>query len=684
MYSSSASHSLRAVAPNDPDRLAALRRYNVLDTLPEPAYDHVADLVADHFEVPIALVSFIDADRQWFKACKGLDLKETTLDDAFCIHTVQTPDVMVVEDATDDPRFAENPFVAGEPGLRFYAGVPLITDDDYPVGTLCVMDTKPRQISERKKVQLRKYARLVMDELEFRREVEQRRQVETRWRRLVEGHPGPIYITIDGCFQYLNPSAVRFFGVTSQKELLGRSVFEFMEPDVREEMQARKEQLEAGRPTAPVEYRMQRDDGTWRTVVTQSVPVTHGGQPAAQTVLQDVTDRKRNEEELRRNKERFQAVSDQAIDVIAIVDHQANFQYLSASFEDVTGLGSEAMLGENAFARVHPDDVAAGTSAFERAITNPDTTVDVELRYEHASGDWRHLQVKAKRLHTAQDAPEMLINVRDVTEQKRYEEKLVAAKEKAEEMNRLKSAFLANMSHEIRTPLTSIIGFTDVLNDMDLEEQARHFIRLVHRSGERLLETLNSVLDLSQLEAGSVQLHPEAVRVVMEARSVVESFDQRAAAKGVDIQIETPSDPVTIVTDCSALQRVITNLVSNAIKFTDRGGTVTLRVWKGAACAADQFAANGRRTPDNSLGLEVSDTGVGIDEAFLPHLFDAFKQESTGNARQYEGNGLGLTITKQLVDLMQGTIAVKSAKGDGATFTVLLPPTLSPGVNGSA
>jgi signal transduction histidine kinase len=248
-------------------------------------------------------------------------------------------------------------------------------------------------------------------------------------------------------------------------------------------------------------------------------------------------------------------------------------------------------------------------------------------------------------------------NAASVLERIEREEVLREARHMAEEMSRLKSAFLANMSHEIRTPLTSIIGFSEVLAGLDLSTTARRFVNLISSGGQRLMDTLESVLNLSQIESGMMQLHPERVDVAMELRSIVTSFSTQAEKGDVALRLHTPEGPVSLTCDPSALQRIATNLISNALKFTRPGGRVDVRV-----------------VPDEeAVTLVVADTGVGIDEAFLPQLFEAFQQESSGLAREFEGSGLGLTITHRLVSLLEGTIDVESTKGEGTTFTVRLP-----------
>jgi signal transduction histidine kinase len=232
------------------------------------------------------------------------------------------------------------------------------------------------------------------------------------------------------------------------------------------------------------------------------------------------------------------------------------------------------------------------------------------------------------------------------------------------------------MSHEIRTPLTSIIGFAEATREeaeglrealreadvdgIDLAPLTR-FARLIGQSGRRLLDTLNGVLNLSKLEAGEMNLSPKPINLSAAAHEAVEQFGPKAEEAGVDLQVETNGAPVWARTDEGGLQIAMSNLISNAIKYTGAGGEVWVRV-------DEREEANGQ-----TAVLEVEDTGEGMDPAQVDRLFEAFKQASEGMGRKYEGSGLGLAVTKQAVEQMDGTIEVDTEKGVGTRFTVRLP-----------
>lgn len=235
------------------------------------------------------------------------------------------------------------------------------------------------------------------------------------------------------------------------------------------------------------------------------------------------------------------------------------------------------------------------------------------------------------------------------------EEELRASRDRIEEMNRLKSVFLTNMSHEVRTPLTTILGFAEIL-DREVTEEQREFVKIIRQGGERLLDTLTSILDLARLESRSFDVVPEEFDVARKAVETCLPLEPLAHEKGLYLRVETPDEPAWAELDVSAFERVVSHLVRNGIKFTNQGG-VTLTVG----------------VEQDDIVLHVADTGIGIGKEFMPFLFEDFTQESEGYSRIHEGNGLGLPITKRLVELMNGDMMAESEKGTGSIFTVVLP-----------
>lgn len=248
----------------------------------------------------------------------------------------------------------------------------------------------------------------------------------------------------------------------------------------------------------------------------------------------------------------------------------------------------------------------------------------------------------------------------DITDRKERVEELKRAKEEAKEAERLKSAFLANMSHEIRTPLTSIIGLSETLEDELPEEdasRAQRFVRLIERSGRRLMATLDDVLNYSQLEAGEMKLSSAPTDLTKEAEEVVETLEARRKMTNVDLELDTEKSSVLADVDPGGVRIVLRNLGSNAVKYTPENGDVCVRV----------------REEETAAIVEVEDTGVGMNPDDLDHLFEPFRQGSEGPRRRYDGSGLGLAVTQRVIEKMGGEIEVETEKGEGTCFRVRFP-----------
>ncbi|WP_251951908.1 PAS domain-containing protein [Salinibacter ruber] len=263
------------------------------------------------------------------------------------------------------------------------------------------------------------------------------------------------------------------------------------------------------------------------------------------------------------------------------------------------------------------------------------------------------------------------------------------ARQEAEDASRLKSALLANMSHEIRTPLTSIIGFAEMLgreaSGLELPEDSPlpGYASTIERSGKRLLETLNGVLNLSKLQAGQMEIEAGPVDLPEQARLAAEELRPEAEEKGIGLELETGGDPAVLAeADEGGVQIVLRNLLSNAIKYTDEGG-VTVRTYQDTCQngngqnengqSGSGQSENGQSKNGHAAVLEVEDTGIGMDPEVAGRLFEPFRQASEGLSREYEGTGIGLAVTREAVDQMGGSVEVETEKGQGTCMTVRLP-----------
>jgi len=371
-------------------------------------------------------------------------------------------------------------------------------------------------------------------------------------------------------------------------------------------------------------------------------------------VLAQGLQRRRANRLLEESEARFRAVSENAAELIAILDADGGVEYAYGAVEAMTGFTAEELRRRDDFALIHPEDRHDVLRRLQEARQNPGDIVEAEFRFWHKERQWRYLSVRGRNLIGRQGVDGILVNVRDVTRRRTFEQKLIQAKERAEEMVQLKNSFLANMSHEIRTPLTAILGFADTLVE-EVSGEKEDFAKLIRDGGKRLSDTLNSVLDLARLEANESNLDLDAVPVRAVVEDTVALFQSMAERKGLSLTVEVEGNP-TATADRNALRRILSNLLSNAVKFTEEG----------------QVQVRASSDPE-WVYLAVEDTGIGISEEFRDALFDDFTQESTGRDRDYEGTGLGLTITDRLTNLMGGEICVESEKGKGSVFTVRLP-----------
>jgi PAS domain S-box-containing protein len=393
----------------------------------------------------------------------------------------------------------------------------------------------------------------------------------------------------------------------------------------------------------------------------QTITPVHGADGITHFIgiRQDATERKQFEQTLRYREERFRSLTENATDLVTVIDADGVMRYASPSHERLLGYRADDLIGGSAFELIHPDDRASVAESIARAAQVPGSITQLALRVRHQDGSWRILEAVGSNLLSHPAVRGIVVNSRDVTDRQQAEVELHQAKAAAEAANRAKSEFLANMSHEIRTPLNGVIGMTDLVLDTPLTAEQREHLQMARDSADALLAIINDILDFSKIEAGKLTFERSEFDLRDCLASARTALSVLAHKKGLALHCDIDSDtPAWLVGDPARLRQVLINLVGNAIKFTQQG---EVRV---------HVAAETPPAPDGvTLRFAVHDTGIGVPRDKQAAIFNAFEQADGSTVRQYGGTGLGLSICTRLVALMGGRLWVESEPGQGATFT---------------
>ena len=327
-------------------------------------------------------------------------------------------------------------------------------------------------------------------------------------------------------------------------------------------------------------------------------------------------------------------------------------------------------------ARVHPDDRSHFQAAIDRILAaGAPVERGLDVRIAGAAGqggDARIIRFTGRTVLDRQGGVARVVGVaQDISERRRGEDALRQALEQAEAANRAKSEFLATMSHELRTPMNAILGFTEIM-DMKLygplgNEHYQDYVRMIHESGEHLLQLINAILDLSKAEQGMIDLREDRIDVRGTALACRRLLQTQADAKRIEFTLDLPDQPPVLWADEFRVRQILLNILSNALKFTPEGGAVTLRIRCEPPGGPDGDLEGG-------LAFEVADTGIGMRTEDIPIALAKFGQIDSSLSRRYDGTGLGLPLTKRLIELHDGTLRIRSAPGVGTTVTVTFPP----------
>jgi len=380
-----------------------------------------------------------------------------------------------------------------------------------------------------------------------------------------------------------------------------------------------------------------------------------------------------SESAIRAGEEGYRLLAENANDMITSHDDKGRVVFASLAAQQFLGEPVQKVLGDGLFERVHVADRPAYLTALSRCHANNET-IAVEFRVRRAganeAGRYAWVEMRCRPIRSVDNAGHahaaLVAITRDISEHKTQESQLLKARDEAEGASRAKTQFLASMSHELRTPLNAIIGFSEILNRELFgalgEARYRVYARLIHESGEHLLNVVNDILDMSKIEAGKFKVVKEPFDVASLVNSCCDIMRHTAEQRSLSLEVEVEPNIPELAADKRACKQMLLNLIANAIKFTEPGGWVRVMA----------------RVQDGNVLLEVSDNGIGISDQDLPKLGSPFVQASGSYDRSYEGAGLGLSVVKGLARLHDGSLELASTLGEGTTATITLPLDATP------
>ncbi len=532
------------------------------------------------------------------------------------------------------------------------------------------------------KILLELNARLLSDDennpfiLGIARDITFRKQAEAeleRLRKAVSTSLDTIFMTDEqGTFIFVNPRFAEMYGYTSE-EVVGKLSPRILQSgqNSKKDYQNFWEKISNGKQIY-IEWKNKTKDGRLIDIEASVSPILDdGGKTVGYLAIQrDITDRKKTEKELQSKTESLETLTLRLslaktagkigvwdLDLVKnqLVWDNRMYEMYGVSTDNFDGAYEAWQKG------VHPDDIAKADAEVKAAIQNHQE-FHSEFRIVKPDGKVCHIEAHAQLIYSSDDEPLRLIGVNtDITERKQNEQELIIAKERAERSDKLKDAFIANMSHEIRTPLNIITGFSNILQEVlqdRIDEDEKQYFESVQRGSERLIRTVDEILNLSRIEAGDLVYQPTEVDIVLLIEKLVTDFQPAAAEKSLTLTFQNLTGPLTMQSDEYCLTQALGNLIDNAIKYTKKGFVSVL------------FYMNAK----NEYCVSIQDSGVGISDEYLPHLFEPYSQEETGYTRAYDGIGLGMALVKRYLDLHRAQISVKSNKSVGTIFTINLTP----------
>jgi len=664
------------------ERLAALDAYGILDTPPERAFDDVVALVGQLLDAPIVAVNLLAEGRQWFKSEIGLGTREMPLDDSICKFALLQPGRMVVPDTRLDPRFACNPLVTGAPGLRFYAGQPLVTPAGMVLGTLCVLDlaARPAGLSAQQETVLETMAHQIMRLIELHKAFRDQQQIQDELRRerdhcqrLFEGmDEGFVMLDRDFRLQQINTGALRY-EMRSAEEMLGRTHWEVWPGSEDLALAAHYRHAMAQQVPVSFEQHYIFPDGRSYWLDIRVIPADAG----LAIFYRDITERKETEQALRdsqrqaleaagqaeRERQRLDALLEAVPVGIIVADAGGALVHVNAENRNIWGdhpmsSGVDDYVEWNGWwadgSEKHGQPLGKEDWAMSQALAGaPAPRQVIEVESFRRSGERRIMLNQGAAIRN--DAGEIIgavVAQMDITDRVKAEEALRQADQKKDE-------FLAMLAHELRNPLAPITSAAAILSNHAVDAATvRRTSAIIARQARHMTGLIEDLLDVSRVTRGRVDLATTELDIkdviadaIEQVRPLVEKHQHR-------LLVQLSPSPAIVLGDRKRLVQVMTNLLSNAAKYTPNGGAIEVLL----------------ETDSAGLAITVRDNGIGMTPDLIADAFELFSQGKRGLDRSQGGLGIGLALVKSLLLLHGGTIEVHSEGADlGSSFRVRLP-----------
>jgi PAS domain S-box-containing protein len=468
-----------------------------------------------------------------------------------------------------------------------------------------------------------------------------------------------MYWNAKGLLIDCNPAALKLFGYKID-EVLGKHAGDFFtSPAIRENLQIFSERLLSGdiQPRCSNENITKNGDVIlceWTNIPYNDFDGKFAG---FISVVQDVTLRHNVQRALWESERRYKTLAHHAPFPVILL-HQVENTILYAN---TAALKKFDLSKDEAFGR-HIREFCTAPDFWKQAGTPPESgspnqLQEVEMHSFYGQKFWTLVDISHAQYA---NQPAIFISFYDITERKKIEEALISARQRADELSKLKSAFLANISHELRTPLIGILGYAEMLEDNVHDDVNKQYIGVIRENGGRLLDTFNQVLELTRLHSESIKLQKSEFDILGLVKEILKNFKSSVEKKNLLLQLKAVRPEIQVTLDKTIVGNIINNLVHNAIKFTP-SGNVMVRV-------SEVTTADGE-----CISISVQDTGIGIPVEKQSAIWNEFRQGSEGYSRAFEGVGLGLALVRKYIELMNGEVIMESEPGIGSTFTVLIP-----------